>query len=66
MLATRVRNVVRFLAMTPALDLNDLRELAATVRGRVCVRTSEEYDQARQVWNGMIDKRPLAIIADFR
>src|ERR1043166_152559 len=63
MLATRVRNVVRFLAMTPALDLNDLRELAATVRGRVCVRTSEEYDQARQVWNGMIDKRPLAIIA---
>ncbi|PYT13143.1 MAG: hypothetical protein DMG59_21375 [Acidobacteria bacterium] len=63
MLPTRVRNVVRFLAMTPALDLNDLRELAATVRGRVCVRTSEEYDQARQVWNGMIDKRPLAIIA---
>ena len=49
--------------MTPVLDLNDLTELAATVRGRVCVRSSEGYDQARQVWNGMIDKRPLAIIS---
>jgi len=48
--------------MTPALDPNDLKELEANLRGRVCVRSSEDYDPARQVWNGMIDKRPLAIV----
>jgi FAD/FMN-containing dehydrogenase len=48
--------------MTPAVDASDLKELEAAVRGRICVRSSPEYDQARQVWNGMIDKRPLVIV----
>jgi FAD/FMN-containing dehydrogenase len=42
--------------------LDDLKLLEAGIRGRICHRGSEDYDQARQVWNGMIDKRPLGII----
>jgi FAD/FMN-containing dehydrogenase len=53
--------------MTPAVDVQDLeadlKTLQADIRGRICLRCSEAYDQARQVWNGMIDKRPLAIVA---
>ncbi len=48
--------------MTPAVDVTDLKELEADFRGRVYLRTSDGYDQARQVWNGMIDKRPLMIV----
>jgi FAD/FMN-containing dehydrogenase len=48
--------------MTPAVDVSDLRELEGTLRGRIYLCNSEGYDQARQVWNGMIDKRPLAIV----
>ena len=48
--------------MTPAVDVSDLKELEAALRGRIYLRSSEGYDQARQVWNGMIDKRPLAIV----
>jgi hypothetical protein len=45
--------------MTPAVDVSDLRELEGTLRGRIYLCNSQRYDQARQVWNGMIDKRPL-------
>ena len=55
-------SVVRSVPMTPAVDVNDLKELEADLRGRIYLRRSEGYDQARQVWNGMIDKRPLAIV----
>jgi FAD/FMN-containing dehydrogenase len=55
--------------MTPAVDVSDLKELEADLkeleadlRGRIYLRSTEGYDQARQVWNGMIDKRPLAIV----
>lgn len=39
-----------------------MKELEAGLRGRIYLSSSEGYDQARQVWNGMVDKRPLAII----
>ena len=39
-----------------------LKELSASLSGRLLLPTSEGYDSARQVWNGMIQKRP-AIIA---
>ncbi|MDP2773857.1 MAG: FAD-binding oxidoreductase [Nocardioides sp.] len=41
---------------TPALSI-----LKAT-RGRVITSQSPEYDQARSVYNAMIDRRPLAIV----
>src|SRR5258708_7711287 len=61
-LASHRDSVVRFVPMTSVVDVSDLKELEADLRGRIYLRTSEGYNQARQVWNGMIDKRPLAIV----
>ena len=41
---------------TPALTILD------AVRGDVITSQSPEYDKARAVYNGMIDRRPLAIV----
>ncbi|HSF91499.1 MAG TPA: hypothetical protein VLA51_04765 [Paracoccaceae bacterium] len=39
-------------------------ELSELVRGNVIVEGNADYDEARSVHNGMIDKRPaLAILA---
>lgn len=40
---------------------NIVSELGPLMRGRVIDRTDPEYDQARSVFNGMIDKSPLAV-----
>jgi hypothetical protein len=41
---------------------NDLaRELKAGLRGRLVQPTEDDYDEARLVWNGMVDKRPALI-----
>lgn len=48
--------------MAPSLDVDAVKELECAVRGRILLPSCEGYDQARQVWNGMIDKRPLAIV----
>jgi hypothetical protein len=38
------------------------RELAAAVRGDLIVPGDPDYDEARAVYNGMIDKHPVAIV----
>ncbi|MCC7153506.1 MAG: FAD-binding oxidoreductase [Bryobacterales bacterium] len=48
--------------MVPAVDAATLKELESALRGSILLRGGEGYDQARRVWNGMIDKRPLAIV----
>lgn len=41
---------------------NDLRLLAPVLAGQIIVPEDAEYETARHVWNGMIDRRPRAIV----
>src|SRR6266700_8157329 len=46
---------------TSAIATAPYDDLAAAVRGSLILPGDPEYDQARAVYNGMIDKRPAAI-----
>jgi FAD/FMN-containing dehydrogenase len=45
----------------PTLDDEAIQAFASGLRGQVVRPGDDDYDQARQVWNGMIDKRPALI-----
>lgn len=44
------------------LDDGTLQAFTAAVRGKVLTSGSEQYDKARGIFNGMIDKRPALIV----
>ena len=44
-----------------ALTDTALRELRTTFRGKLIAPEDDEFDAARRVWNGMIDRRPALI-----
>jgi FAD/FMN-containing dehydrogenase len=44
------------------MDSSDRNELKSLVRGTIHLPGGDGYDEARQVWNGMIDRRPAAIV----
>lgn len=50
------------MSVTPTLDSATVGELAATVSGAVLQPGDDGYDDARAVHNGLIDKRPAAIV----
>src|SRR5262245_12958973 len=39
-----------------------LDTLKSTLRGPLCLPGEGGYDEARTLWNGMIDKRPAAVV----
>jgi FAD/FMN-containing dehydrogenase len=43
------------------LNENAITELKANLRGRLIERNDKDYDEARKLYNAMIDKRPLLI-----
>jgi FAD/FMN-containing dehydrogenase len=48
-------------APSTSLDSVTLASLAEALRGRLIRPEDADYDTARKLWNGMIDKRPAAI-----
>lgn len=46
----------------PMLQTLDLTRLRQTIRGELVVPNDPGYDQARKVWNGMVDRKPAAAI----
>src|SRR5260370_30585572 len=44
------------------LQPSDLAQLRQTIRGGFVSPADSGYEQARRVWNGMVDKRPAAVI----
>src|SRR5437667_2095490 len=47
---------------TPKLHENSIQQLKAAVRGRIIEPTDKDYDDARKVYNAMIDKKPRLIV----
>jgi FAD/FMN-containing dehydrogenase len=43
------------------LSEETVNELAAGLRGQLLTRESDSYDEARSIWNAMIDRRPALI-----
>src|SRR5574337_513635 len=39
-----------------------LEELRAGLRGPLCLPGETGYDEARTIWNAMIDRRPAAVV----
>jgi FAD/FMN-containing dehydrogenase len=50
------------IATEAAVGNEELQAFAMQVRGRVLVPDHPDYDDARRIWNGLIDRRPALIV----
>jgi FAD binding domain/Berberine and berberine like len=46
----------------PSLQASDIARFRQAIRGDVVLPEDPGYEQARRVWNGMVDRRPAAVI----
>ena len=46
---------------TISLNGSSIEDFRASLRGNLLLEDDEGYEEARKVWNGMVDKRPAAI-----
>jgi FAD/FMN-containing dehydrogenase len=44
------------------IDAQDVERFASEIRGRVLRRNDDGYEDARTIWNAMIDKRPALVV----
>jgi hypothetical protein len=44
------------------IDASDVRELRDGFNGRILLPGEDDYDDARKVWNALIDRRPSAVL----
>ena len=49
------------MAVQPSTEIHPIAALAEGMRGEVITPDHPDYERARRVWNGMIDKRPALI-----
>jgi len=49
-------------AAVATVDLAAVEALERDLRGTILLPTTEHYDQARRIWNGMVDRRPALIV----
>ncbi len=49
-------------AAVATVGLAAVEALEQDLRGTILLPTAEGYDQARRIWNGMIDRRPAVIV----
>src|SRR5204863_9804146 len=44
------------------ITADDLQALRARLRGKLCLPGEDGYDEARTIWNAMVDRKPAAIV----
>ena len=49
-------------AAVATVGLAAVEALEQDLRGTILLPMAEGYDQARRIWNGMIDRRPAVIV----
>lgn len=47
---------------TESLNEDDIQRLAGSIRGIIVTPDTENYDEVRQIWNGLIDRHPKLIV----
>jgi hypothetical protein len=52
----------RTIATTTPLDTQAIAAIRDRLRGELILPDDPAYEDARRVWNGMIDKRPVLIV----